>query len=58
MTTQTSTAVRAATFTRPQWCALRALRERYQQDRDLFSARERARLRFVRWLYHTGRLVP
>ena len=36
----------------------RALRERYQQDRDLFSARERARLRFVRWLYRTGRLTP
>ena len=58
MTTQTSTAARAATFTGPQWCALRALRERYQQDRDLFSARERARMRFVRWLYRTGRLVP
>jgi hypothetical protein len=58
MTTQTSTAAHAATFTRPQWRALRALRERYQQDRDLFSARSRARLRFVRWLYRTGRLVP
>ena len=58
MTTQTSTAARAATFTRPQRCALRALRERYQQDRDFFSARERARLRFVRWLYRKGRLVP
>ena len=58
MTTQTSIAARAATFTRPEWCALRALRERYQQDRDLFSARERARLCFVRWLYRTGRLVP
>ena len=58
MTTQTSTAARAATFTRPQWCALRALRARYQQDRDHFNARERARVRFVRWLYRTGRLVP
>jgi hypothetical protein len=58
MTTRTSTAARAATFTRPQWCALRALRKRYQQDRDIFYARERARLRFVRWLYRTGRLVP
>jgi hypothetical protein len=58
MTTQTSTAARAATFTRPRWCALRALRERYQQDRDLLNARGRARLRFVRWPYRTGRLVP
>jgi hypothetical protein len=58
MTTQTSTAARVAMFTRPEWCALRALRERYQQDCDLFYARELARLRFVRWLYRTGRLVP
>jgi hypothetical protein len=58
MTTPTWTAARAATFTRLQWCALRALRERYRQDRDLFNARERERLRFVRWLYRTGRLVP
>jgi hypothetical protein len=58
MTRLTSTAARAATFTRPQWWVLRALRKRYQQDRDLFTAREQARLRFVHWLYRTGRLVP
>jgi hypothetical protein len=56
--TQTSTTAHVATFTRREWCALRALRERYEKDRDLFSARERARLRFVRWLYRTGRLMP
>jgi hypothetical protein len=45
-------------FTPAQWQALQALHTRYQQDRDLFSTRERARLRFVCWLYQTGRLVP
>ncbi len=37
---------------------LRLLRARYRRDRDLFTAHERARLRFVRWLYRTGRLLP
>jgi hypothetical protein len=37
---------------------LDALRERYRGDRDLFSARELARLRFVRWLVQSGRLTP
>jgi hypothetical protein len=45
-------------FTPAQWQALHAVHTRYQQDRDLFSNRELARLRFVRWLYQTGRLVP
>jgi hypothetical protein len=56
--TQTSTTAHEATVTRREWCALRALRECYEQDRDPFSARERARLRFVRWLYRTGRIMP
>jgi hypothetical protein len=38
--------------------ALRALRARYKESRDLFSAREMAYLRFLRWLVHTGRLAP
>ncbi len=46
------------TFSRREWRALRALRERYRQDHDLFSAQELAHLCFVRWLYRTGRLVP
>ena len=58
MTTQTSTTAHATTFTRREWRALRALRERYRQDRDLINARVQARLRFVRWLYCTGRLMP
>lgn len=37
--------------------ALRTLRARYAQDHDLFSHAELARLRFVRWLYRTGRLA-
>jgi hypothetical protein len=31
---------------------------RYMQNCDLFSETERLRLRFVRWLYESGRLVP
>ena len=38
--------------------ALLALRTRYQQGGDLFTATELARLQFVRWLYRTGQLVP
>jgi hypothetical protein len=45
-------------FTWAQWQDLLALREQYRQGRDLFSERERARLRFTQWLYQTGRLEP
>jgi hypothetical protein len=45
-------------FTHEERQALRTLRERYQHDHDLFSARELARLRILRWLYVTGRVVP
>jgi hypothetical protein len=48
----------ATLFTPAQWQALDTLRQRYAQDHDPFSDRERARLRFLRWLYQTGRLVP
>jgi hypothetical protein len=37
---------------------LRDLRARYQQDRDLFTPREAARLHFIRWLVQSGRLLP
>jgi hypothetical protein len=30
---------------------------RYAQERDIFSPRELARLRFLRWLYRRGRLI-
>ena len=48
----------AVSFTGEEWRTLRSLRRRYQQDHDLFSATERARLDFVRWLYQSGRLEP
>lgn len=50
--------VRLTTFSRRERRALRALRARFRQDRDVFGAHEVARLRFVRWLYRSGRLVP
>ena len=58
MTPQTPMPVPPPAFTPAQWQALHALHTRYQQDCDLFSNRELTRLRFVRWLYQTGRLVP
>lgn len=45
-------------FTADQWQALAVLRQQYRQHRDCFSSREVAHLRFLRWLYQTGRLVP
>jgi hypothetical protein len=47
-----------AMYTDAAWPALHSLRIRYQEDRDLFSNQERERLRFVRWLYRTSRLLP
>lgn len=47
-----------ARFTSVEAQALRALRDRYQQGRDLFADRELARLRFLRWLYETGKIEP
>ena len=54
----TTTWALATTFSWVQLRRLLALREEYRQDRDLFCARERAHLRFLRWLYLTGRLAP
>ena len=58
MTTQTALPAPTAAFNVAEAQALHALRARYQQDRDLFSERERAHLHFLRWLYQTGRVVP
>ena len=58
MTTQTLTSDMTSMFTAAQRQALHALRDRYQQERDLFSTRELARLRFLRWLHDHGRLAP
>ena len=57
-TTQTAGHEPAPPFSTGEWNALRALRAAYQQHRDLFSARELARLRFQHWLYHTGQVGP
>ena len=58
MNTDTQRATLTPEFTAHTWHLLRDLRTRYQQDRDLFNSRERARLEFLRWLYRTGRPVP
>jgi hypothetical protein len=44
-------------FTSREWRDLVTLRQRYQQDHDLFSPQELARLRFLRWLHETGKLA-
>lgn len=45
-------------YTEATWSAWQRLRLRFQQDRDLWTPREEAHLRFLRWLVETGRLVP
>jgi hypothetical protein len=52
----TTTATTTTTFTPLEQEVLQALRARYHQDHDLFSDSELEQLRFVRWLYQTGRL--
>jgi hypothetical protein len=47
---------RPITFTRDELSAMRELRARVRPGQDPGSRRELARLRFARWLYHTGRL--
>jgi hypothetical protein len=48
---------RTAAADAPEWAAtLPGLRARYQVTRDLFSAREMARLLFLRWLVRAGRM--
>ena len=43
-------------YTPEEWQSLRRLRDRYQESRDVWTERELARLRFMRWLVQTGRL--
>jgi hypothetical protein len=57
-TTQVVTGPATNPGTPAEWQVLHILRRRYRQDRDLVSDRERARRRFVRWIDHSGRLVP
>ncbi len=60
MTTDTDVSVPSReTASTPEWpTALYARRARYGESHDLFSPREMAHLRFLRWLIHTGRLAP
>ena len=58
MTTHTPTNTTMATFSRSELQILHALRERYGQDRDIFTPPELARLRFMRWLTRTDQLTP
>jgi hypothetical protein len=44
-------------FSRQEARALEALRIRFEEDHDLFSSQERARLGFLRWLVDTGRIA-
>jgi hypothetical protein len=52
-----ASAASEACFTDQELARLSALRRRFQQDQDLFSERELARLRFLRWMCETGRLA-
>ena len=49
---------RESSFTCCEWVALLQLRRRYQVGHDLWSAHEVERLRFLRWLYVSGRIAP
>ena len=57
MTTQTPLSDLLAPFTPAEQHVLHTLRAHYRQDRDLFSPSELARLGFLRWLVHTGRVT-
>ena len=55
---QTPDAPSTAAFTQDEQDALTALRALYFESHDLLSGRELERLRFLRWLYETGRIEP
>ena len=52
----TPTTAIAQTFTVSERRTLRSLRARYRQDLELFTKQELDQLRFLKWLYGTGRL--
>jgi hypothetical protein len=47
-----------ASFTPAERQRLLQLQEQYQRGGDFLNSREYASLRFMRWLYQTGRLQP
>jgi hypothetical protein len=58
MSVQGESAAAQRSFSMDEWRALRALRTRYQRTGDLLTDSELARLRFWRWLYRTGKIIP
>lgn len=56
MTIDTDTNETRTSLTTIEERALRAIRDRYHEDRDLFSERELVKLRFFKWLFQSGRL--
>jgi hypothetical protein len=50
MATQTTITGSKPSFTATERRSLRALRNRYREDHDLFTNRERVQLAFLRWL--------
>lgn len=58
MTTRTTQTTATIDLTGEEQKALAALRARYDESQDVFSRRELASLRFLRWLVRTGRLEP
>ncbi len=58
MSIQTRSTTAPTLWSVDEWSVLRALRTRYRQVGDLLTERELAHLRFWRWLYRTGRIVP
>ena len=50
-------ATRAAGLSPAKQQALLRMRMRYRESGDVFSPSELAHLRFVRWLYQSGRLT-
>jgi hypothetical protein len=58
MNTQSEASSQPIDLDRADRRKLRLMRARYRRDRDFFTADERARLTFMRWLYRRGRLLP
>jgi hypothetical protein len=56
MTQQTVATIEQVTFSVPEQQKLLELRNRYGDDRDIFTPQEKERIRFLRWLYQNGRI--
>ena len=54
--TDDTTTIPTDTLTVTEQDSLTAVRARFQQDLDQFSDQERARLEFLGWLLHSGRI--